>query len=183
MLANADSKESKNLMQPIILPYKGIYPKIASSAFIAPGAVIIGDVEIGEESNVWFGCVIRGDVNTIRIGARTNIQDGTVIHVTRVTGPTKIGNGITIGHKALLHACILEDDCFVGMGAVAMDFATVGKGGMLAAGALLTPNKHVQGGHVWAGNPAKFFREMTQAEKDFIPVSAQNYVNLAKEYC
>lgn len=169
-------------MQPIILPYKGIYPKIAASAFIAPGAVVIGDVEIGAETNVWFGCVIRGDVNTIRIGARTNIQDGTVVHVTRKTGPTVIGSNITIGHRALLHACTLENSCFIGMGATVMDGAIVESRAMVAAGALVTPNKRVVSGQLWAGSPAKYFRDLSQEEADFIPVSAQNYVELGQEY-
>lgn len=169
-------------MQPNILPYKGIMPTIHPSAFIAPGAVVIGDVHIGAQTNVWFGCVIRGDVNTIRIGERTNIQDGSVVHVTRGTGPTKIGSGITIGHMALLHACTLEDDCFVGMHATVMDGALVESGGMVGAHALVAPGKRIPTGQIWAGSPARFFREMTQAEKDFIPVSAQNYVELAKDY-
>lgn len=167
---------------PLILPYKGIMPTIAPSAFIAPGAVVIGDVVIGEESNVWFGCVIRGDVCEIRIGARTNIQDGTVIHVTRKTGPTRIGSGITIGHSALLHACTLEDDCFIGMRATVMDDAVVERGAMVAAGALVTPRKRVLSGQVWAGNPAKYLRDLTDQEADFIGISAQNYVSLAKDY-
>lgn len=167
---------------PIILPYKGIHPKIHDSAFIAPSAVIIGDVEIGEDSNIWFGCVIRGDVNSIRIGARTNIQDGTVIHVTRETGPTQIGSGITIGHRALLHACTLKDDCFVGMGATLLDGATVESGGYLAAGALLTPNKTVPKGELWAGNPAKFFRPLKPEESEYIAFSAPHYVELSKKY-
>lgn len=167
---------------PIILPYNGIMPTIARDAFIAPGAVVIGDVVIGSKTNVWFGCVIRGDVNTIRIGERTNIQDGTVVHVTRKTGPTVIGSGITIGHQALIHAATLEDDCFVGMGATAMDFAVVKSGGMLAAGAVLTPGKTVPAGEIWAGNPAKLFRPLKDEEKAFIPVSAQNYVELGEEY-
>lgn len=167
---------------PLILPYKGIMPTIAEDAFIAPGAVVIGDVTIGSRSNVWFGCVIRGDVNTIRIGEETNIQDGTVIHVTRKTGPTTIGSGITIGHSVLLHACTLEDGCFIGMHATVMDDAVVEQGGMVAAGALLTPKKHVPSGEIWGGNPAKLLRPMSQQEKDFIPVSAQNYMRLAEEY-
>lgn len=167
---------------PVILPYKGIMPQISADAFIAPGAVIIGDVVIGAHTNVWFGCVIRGDVNTIRIGERTNIQDGTIVHVTRKTGPTTIGSGITIGHQAVIHACTLEDDCFIGMSATIMDGVVVKSGGMIAAGALVTPGKTVPGGEIWAGNPAKLFRPLTQAEKDFIPVSARNYVELAKEY-
>lgn len=167
---------------PIILPYKGIMPKIAPDAFIAPGAVVIGDVVIGSKTNVWFGCVIRGDVNIIRIGERTNIQDGTVIHITRKTGPTMIGSGITIGHSVLLHACTLEDDCFIGMHATVMDGAVVEKGGMVAAGALITPNKRVPAGQIWGGNPAKFLRDMKQEEKDYIAKSADNYVKLADEY-
>ncbi len=167
---------------PIILPYKGIMPKIAPDAFIAPGAVVIGDVVIGSKTNVWFGCVIRGDVNIIRIGERTNIQDGTVIHITRKTGPTIIGSGITIGHSVLLHACTLEDDCFIGMHATVMDGAVVEKGGMVAAGALVTPNKRVPAGQIWGGNPAKFLRDMKQEEKDYIAKSADNYVKLANEY-
>jgi carbonic anhydrase/acetyltransferase-like protein (isoleucine patch superfamily) len=167
---------------PIILPYQGIMPTIHPDAFIAPGAVVVGDVHIGKESNVWFGCVIRGDVNTIRIGERTNIQDGTVIHVTSKTGPTKIGSGITIGHSVLLHACTLEDGCFVGMHATVMDGAVVETGGMVAAGALVTYNKRIATGQLWAGNPAKYFRDLKQEEQEFIPISAQNYVTLAKAY-
>ena len=126
-------------------------PRIAPDAFIAPNAVIIGDVEIGSQTNVWFNCVIRGDVNTIRIGNRTNIQDGTVIHVTRKTGPTKIGSGVTIGHMVLLHACTLEDNSFVGMQSTIMDNAVVESGGMVAAGAIVTPNKRIPRGQIWAG--------------------------------
>ena len=169
-------------MKPLIMPYKGIMPKIHESAFIAPGAVVIGDVEIGAETNVWFGCVIRGDVNTIRIGERTNIQDGTVIHVTRKTGPTKIGSGITIGHSVLLHACTLEDECFIGMHSTVMDMAVVESGGMVAAAALVAPNKRIPKGQIWAGNPAKFMREMKEEEKAYIKISADNYCKLAREY-
>ena len=166
----------------IIQPYRGILPKIHPTAYIAPGAVVIGDVEIGAYSNVWFGCVIRGDVNTIRIGERTNIQDGTVIHVTRKIGPTTIGSNITIGHQALLHACTLEDGCFVGMGSTLLDFSVVKTEGMLAAGAVLTPKKVVNGGELWAGNPAKLMRPLTAQEIAFFPESAQHYVNLSQEY-
>lgn len=157
-------------------------PTIHPDAWIAPGATIIGDVHIGAESNVWFGCVIRGDVCPIRIGERTNIQDGSVVHVTRKTGPTNIGSGITIGHSALLHACTLEDDCFIGMHATVMDNATVQSGAMLAAGALLAPNKNVPTGELWAGNPARLMRPLKQEEADFIPVSSKNYVDLSVEY-
>src|SRR5579872_4659787 len=141
---------------PLILPYKGEYnpkgisPTISPQAFVAPGAAVVGDVQIGADSGIWFGCVVRGDVNIVRIGRRTNVQDGTVIHVTRRTGPTIIGDGVTIGHSALLHACTLHDHCFVGMRATIMDGAVVESGGWLAAGALLTPNKRVPRGQLWA---------------------------------
>jgi carbonic anhydrase/acetyltransferase-like protein (isoleucine patch superfamily) len=157
-------------------------PKIAPDAFIAPGAVIIGDVEIGSESNIWFGCVIRGDVNYIRIGDRTNIQDNSLVHVTRETGPTIIGSNVTVGHMATLHACTLKDESFVGMGTVVMDHAEVAKHAMLAAGGVLTPKKRIPPGEVWAGNPAAHFRELRPAEISFIPQSAQNYVELSREY-
>jgi carbonic anhydrase/acetyltransferase-like protein (isoleucine patch superfamily) len=166
----------------IIMPYNGIFPTIHPEAWIAPGAVVIGDVHIGRETNIWFGAVIRGDVNTIRIGERTNIQDGTIIHVTRKTGPTLIGSGITIGHKALIHAATLEDGCFFGMGASILDHAVVESGAFIAAGAVVTPNKRVPTGQMWAGNPAKYFRDLKPEEIAFIPESAENYVQLSRQY-
>ncbi len=166
----------------MIRKYRNITPTIAPDVFIAEGAVVIGDVHIGSESNVWFGCVIRGDVNSIRIGARTNIQDGTVIHVTRETGPTSIGSGVTIGHSVLLHACTLEDDCFIGMHSTIMDGAVVESGAWVAAGALVTPGKRVLKGQVWAGNPARYLRDMKPQEAAFILVSSRNYVELSGEY-
>lgn len=169
-------------MSNLFTAYRGITPTIRSDAFIAPSADIIGDVVIGAESSIWYGVVVRGDVNYIRIGSRTNIQDGTIIHVWRKEGPTIIGDNVTVGHQALLHACIIEDNSFIGMGATVMDKAVVESGGMVAAGALVTPGKVIKNGEIWAGNPAKFFREMTQEEKDFIAISAQNYVELSREY-
>jgi carbonic anhydrase/acetyltransferase-like protein (isoleucine patch superfamily) len=179
---------SQQVTKSLILPYRGEYhpngisPTISPKAFIAPGAAIIGDVEISEDTGVWFGCVIRGDVHRVRIGNRTNIQDGTVVHVTRDTGPTHIGSGVTIGHSALIHAATLEDDCFIGMRATIMDGAVVESGAMVAAGALVAPGKRVLKGQIWAGSPAKFFRELTKEEQEFIPISAKNYVKHAREY-
>lgn len=176
------------MSESFILPYKGEYnpagvsPDISPEAFVAPGAAVIGDVRIGRDTGVWFGCVIRGDVNIVRIGERTNIQDGTVIHVTRKTGPTHIGSGVTIGHSALLHACTIEDDSFIGMRATIMDGAVVESGGWVAAGALVTPGKRVPKGQVWAGSPAKYFRDLTEEEQAFITISADNYVAHAREY-
>ncbi len=165
-----------------ILPYKGILPTIADDVFIAPTATIIGDVTIGAGSSVWHGAVIRGDVMPITIGERTNVQDNSVIHVTRKTGPTVIGSGVTIGHMVMLHACTIEDNTFIGMRSMMLDFSTIKEGGMLAAGAVLTPRKTVENGEIWAGNPASLMREMRQEEKDFIEVSAENYVRLAGDY-
>lgn len=164
------------------LSYNGIFPKIAEDAFIAPSADVIGDVEIGNLTGIWFGCVIRGDVAEIRIGKRTNIQDGTIIHVTRGGHPTLIGDEVTVGHQAMLHACKLEDQSFVGMGATVMDDAIVETGAMVAAGALITPGKIVKAGQIWAGNPAKYFRDLTEDEAKYIGISADNYVRHAEEY-
>jgi carbonic anhydrase/acetyltransferase-like protein (isoleucine patch superfamily) len=165
-----------------IFPYKGIFPTIHQGSFIAPTASIIGDVTIGNGSGVWFNCVIRGDVEPVTIGENTNIQDGSVIHCTRGGGKTIIGSNVTIGHKALIHACQLQDTCFVGMGAILMDNVLVETGGMVAAGSLITPNKIIRKGEIWAGNPAKFFRKLTPAEADFIMISAENYRQHVEEY-
>lgn len=185
-------------LSPTILPYRGILPRIDPTAFIAPGAVIIGDVEIGPETSVWFGCVIRGDVNKIRIGARTNIQDGTVIHVASGDQPARlgpeaapppwqgyptiIGDDVTVGHMALLHACTLATRAFVGMKAAVMDGATIESEGMLAAGALLTPGKTIHKGELWAGSPAKFWRNLSPDDIAQFDLRARQYADLAREY-
>jgi carbonic anhydrase/acetyltransferase-like protein (isoleucine patch superfamily) len=178
-------------MKPLILPYRGVFPKIHPSCFIAPNATIIGNVEIGKNSSVWFGCVIRGDVNYIKIGENTNIQDLTAIHISRGNlnekldasgAPTIIGNNVTVGHSVMLHGCILEDESFVGIHSTILDKAIVESSGMVGANALVTPGKRVLKNEIWAGNPAKLLRNLTEAEKKFILVSANNYVNLAKEY-
>jgi len=169
-------------MTPIILPYRGVWPTIADDAFIAPGAVVIGDVVIGPLSSVWFGCVIRGDVHEIRIGAETNIQDGTIVHVSKGTFGTYIGDGITIGHKALIHACTLETDCFIGMGATVMDGSVVEGGAMVAAGAMVTPGKRVPRGELWAGSPARLKRALTASDTAGWPGQASHYATLGAEY-
>lgn len=165
-----------------LFSYKGKTPQIANNSFVAPGAKIIGDVNIGEKVGIWFNCVIRGDVAEVIIGDRTNIQDGTVIHVTRNGHPTIIGSGVTIGHKALLHACHLEDSCFIGMGATIMDDVVVESGAMVGAGALVTPGKTIPSGQIWAGNPAKYFRDLTDDESAFIKISEENYIKHVEEY-
>lgn len=165
-----------------LIPYKGILPRIGKDVFIAEGVPVIGDVEIGDECGIWFGCVVRGDVNNIRIGARTNIQDGTVIHVSSTLQGTYIGSGVTVGHMALLHACTIEDDAFIGMKACVMDGAYVEKGAMVAAGALVTPGKRVLSGQLWGGSPAKYMRDLTGDEKKHILNSSSHYVNLMRAY-
>lgn len=166
----------------MVLPYQGITPTIAADAFIAPTAVVIGDVVIGAGSSVWFQCVVRGDVHEIRIGERTNIQDGTVVHVTGGKFGTYIGSDITIGHGAILHACTLEDACFIGMGATILDGVVVEAGAMVAAGAVVTPGKRVPKGELWAGNPAKKLRDLSADDIAFFPKSAAKYVQLAASY-
>lgn len=171
-----------SLPGPVIMPWKGKWPKIDPTAFIAPGAVVIGDVEIGPEANIWFGVVIRGDVHEIRIGARTNVQDGTVVHATQFRAGTYIGSDVTIGHGAILHACVLKDRCFVGMGATILDEAMVETNAMVAAGALISPRKIVPSGELWAGNPAQKLRDMKPSEVDNIAGSAVRYTGFAAEY-
>ena len=177
-------------MSGLILPFGNLVPKIAGDVFIAATATVIGDVEIGALSGIWFGCVVRGDGNSIRIGERTNIQDGTVIHVNAerdggrgaVGWRTTIGSDITVGHMALLHACTLEDGAFVGMKACVMDGCVVEGQGMVAAGALLTPGKRVRKGELWAGSPARLMRQMSAAEFEYLTYSARHYVELAAAY-
>lgn len=165
-----------------ILKYKNLYPQIHPSVFLADGAVIAGDVIIGEDSGIWFNCVLRGDVNPITVGKRTNIQDGTVVHTSRFDGPTHIGNDITIGHLALIHACTIKDNAFIGMQSTIMDKAIIEEYAFVAAGSLVTPGKTVKSKEMWAGSPAKFLRYITEEEIDFMHDNVANYIQLAKEY-
>ncbi|HVI87578.1 MAG TPA: gamma carbonic anhydrase family protein [Dongiaceae bacterium] len=174
-------------MAGLIRAFGGQLPRIAADTFIAETATVIGQVEIGARSSVWYGCILRGDSNVIRIGARTNVQDGTVIHVNHeregaLGTKTTIGDDITIGHMALLHACTLEDGCFIGMKACVMDGVVVESGAMVAAGALVTPGKRVKRGELWAGSPAKFMRALTDKEMAYFGYSAAHYAELAASY-
>lgn len=166
----------------LILPYKGIRPRIHADAFIAPNAVVIGDVEIGARSSLWFNCVARGDMNEIRIGEDTNIQDGTIIHIDSRTCGTYIGNRVTAGHMCLLHACTIEDDAMIGMQATVMDRAVVEKGAMVAAGALVTPGKRVLSGELWGGSPARKLRDVGDREKDMLDYIWPAYVKLSQNF-
>ena len=165
-----------------VLPFKDKRPMLADGAFVAPGAYVIGDVEIGADSGIWYGCILRGDVNEIRIGARVNIQDGTVLHVATHGQGTYLGDDVSVGHMALLHACTVEAGGFVGMKAVVMDGAKVEAGGMVAAGALVTPGKVVGSGELWAGWPAKFKRALTDDDRAMMRWTAEHYAKLAREH-
>ena len=174
---------------PLILPYRDILPRIDPTAFIAPSAVVIGDVEIGAYANIWFNVVIRGDDAPVRIGAGANIQDGTVVHVTWdgfTPGgehvPTFIGEDVAIGHMALLHGCTLEAGAFVGMKACVMDRAVVQSGAMVAAGAVVTPRKVVASGELWSGTPARFSRALKPEETAYMRWVPEHYRRLAEEY-
>lgn len=172
---------------PSIIALDGKVPRIDPSAFVAPGCRIIGDVEIGDESSIWYNCVLRGDVNRIRIGARTNIQDGTVIHVDSPRGgddglPTIIGDDVLIGHMVMLHGSMLHDRAFVGLGSIVMDGCVIESEGMLAAGAMLTPGKTIGAGELWIGRPAKKLRDMSAQEIAGNRAGAAHYVQLAKAH-
>jgi carbonic anhydrase/acetyltransferase-like protein (isoleucine patch superfamily) len=157
-------------------------PHVDDAAFVAHNAMVIGDVNIASDASVWFGCVLRGDVQGIDVGARSNLQDGVVVHASTGGPRTVIGAEVTVGHAAVLHGCLLEDGAFVGIGAIVLDRAVVGKGGILAAGAVLTPGKIVGQGELWAGNPAKFLRLLSDAEREGICANASRYVELAHHY-
>ncbi|PON93426.1 UDP-3-O-[3-hydroxymyristoyl] glucosamine N-acyltransferase LpxD [Trema orientale] len=160
-------------------------PVVDKDAFVAPSASITGDVLVGRGSSIWYGCVLRGDVNSISVGSGTNIQDNSLVHVAKsnLSGkvlPTIIGDNVTVGHSAVLHGCAVEDEAFVGMGATLLDGVVVEKHGMVAAGALVRQNTRIPAGEVWGGNPAKFLRKLTDEEIAFISQSATNYSNLAQ---
>ncbi|OUR80355.1 gamma carbonic anhydrase family protein [Alphaproteobacteria bacterium 46_93_T64] len=165
-----------------ILTFKGMTPDIAEDVFIAPSADVIGDVVIGARSSIWFNCVVRGDVHSIRIGKGSNIQDGTVIHVSGGTHSTTIGDDVLVGHNCIIHGCTLEDGSFVGMGTVVLDGVVVESGAMVAAGALVTPNKRVPKGELWGGSPAKFLRKLSEDEQKNLTKGSKHYAELAQIY-
>jgi carbonic anhydrase/acetyltransferase-like protein (isoleucine patch superfamily) len=166
----------------IIRPYKNITPKIDASAFLAENVSVIGDVEIGAGTGIWYGCVLRGDVNDIKVGARTNIQDGTVIHTSLGVQGTYIGDDVTVGHMALLHACTIGNKAFIGMQSLIMDEVVVEDEAMVAAGSMVTPRKRIPRHQLWGGRPARYMRDMTTEEIDYLQISADRYAALAQEY-
>lgn len=165
-----------------VYPFKTVWPKIDTDAWVAPGARVIGDVELGAGASIWYNAVVRGDIMPIRIGARSNIQDGTVIHVTTDRAATTIGEDVLVGHMAVLHGCTLHDRSFVGLGAIIMDGCVIEEGGMLGAGSLLPPGKRIAAGELWLGRPARRVRLLTDAELVQNRAAAAGYVQLARQH-
>ena len=166
----------------MIKPFKNIHPKIHETAFVTDDAIVIGDVEIGEDASVWFGSIIRGDVNFIRIGARTNIQDMTMIHVSSKTHSTVLEEEITVGHNVTLHGCYVERGCLIGIGAILLDGVRIGRNSLVAAGSLLTPGTQIPPNSLVMGSPAKVKRELNTDELAYLEKSWRNYVELKKHY-
>jgi carbonic anhydrase/acetyltransferase-like protein (isoleucine patch superfamily) len=164
------------------------YPKIGNSVYIDLSAVVIGDVSLGDDVSIWPSTVIRGDVESIRIGNGTNVQDGSVLHVSHAGRfspeghPLTIGKGVTIGHRAVVHACTIGDYCLIGIGAIILDDAVLEDYVMLGAGALVTPGKKLESGYLYVGSPVKQARPLTASEKEFLEYSAQQYIQLKNEY-
>ena len=171
-----------------LVDFEGRSPRVDATAFVAPGARLIGRVEVGAGASIWYNCVLRGDVNLIRVGARSNIQDGTVIHCDSPKDgheegwPTLIGEDVLIGHMAMVHGCILHDRAFVGLGAIVMDGCEIEGDAMLAAGAMLTPGKKMGAGQLWAGRPARFVRDLRPQDIARMREGAAHYVELAKRH-
>ncbi len=165
----------------MILSYTGRMPRIAPTAYIADTADVIGDVEIGENSSVWFTTVLRGDIEPIRVGANSNIQDGSVLH-TMMGMPTAVGDWVTVGHRAVLHGCTVESHCLIGMGAIVLNNARVGEGSIIAAGALVLENTVVPPHCLYLGVPARFQRQLTDKDRQFIDAHAQHYLGYKAQY-
>ncbi|MBK7147182.1 MAG: gamma carbonic anhydrase family protein [Xanthomonadales bacterium] len=171
-----------------IRTYQGQKPRLGQRVYVDVGAHLIGDVELGDDVSLWPGTVVRGDVNFIRIGARTNVQDGSIIHVSHdgpyASGgyPTIIGAGVTIGHGAIVHACVIEDGCLIGMGATVLDGATIRKNGFVGAGAVIAPGKTVGERELWLGNPARLVRVLSDRDVESLYYSSTHYVKLKDRY-
>lgn len=165
----------------MIQKYKDSLPDVHESCYLAPGSMVIGKVRIGKNSSVWHNAIIRGDVAGITIGENTNIQDGSVIHC-RHNMDTSIGSNVTVGHGAILHSCVIGDNCLVGMGAIVLDGAVIGRGSLIAAGAVVTPNTEIPEGSLVLGSPAKVKRQLSRDEIEGIEKNAREYVMLANDY-
>jgi carbonic anhydrase/acetyltransferase-like protein (isoleucine patch superfamily) len=165
----------------MIRDYSGRKPRIAGSAFIAESADVIGDVEIGSNASVWYQTVLRGDIEPIRVGANSNIQDGSVLH-TIMGSPVVVGDGVTVGHRAVLHGCTVESHCLIGMGAILLNNVRVGEGSIVAAGALVLENTKIPPRSLYLGVPARFQRQLTEADQRFIDAHAQHYLQYKENY-
>lgn len=179
---SAESNPFRTSIHAMIRPFRGKHPQIHPTAFIEESAQVIGDVVIGEQSSVWFNTVVRGDVFYIRIGDRTNIQDGTVVHVTNGTHATVLEDEVTVGHNVTLHGCYIERGCLIGMGSVVMDGARIGSESLVAAGALVAPGTQVPPRSLVIGVPAKVKRELTEQEVAGLKVYWQNYIEYTRAY-
>lgn len=166
----------------MILEHKGVAPEIDPTAYLAPGACVIGDVHIGEKSSLWFNVVVRGDVNFIRIGKRTNLQDGVVVHVTRDTHPTILGDDISVGHSVTLHGCTIEDGCLIGIGATVLDGAVIGAESLVAAGSLVVPGTEIPPRSLVMGGPARVKRSLSDAECADLREIANRYLGYQEDY-
>lgn len=166
----------------MIIEHKGIAPRLDASAFMAPGACVIGDVQIGEQSSLWFNVVVRGDVNFIRIGKRTNIQDGTIIHVTRDKHPTIIGDDVSVGHSVTLHGCAVHDGSLIGIGAIVLDGAVIGASSLVAAGSVIAPGTIIPPRSLVMGSPGRVKRALSEEECRDIQTIAAHYIRYQEDY-
>lgn len=175
-------KRQPRTNNPMIRPYKGIVPRVAQSAYIDPSAQVVGDVSIGERSSVWCNTALRGDVNRIVIGEETNIQDNAVLHGELDRYPVVLGDRVTVGHSAVVHGCVIEDDCLIGIGAIVLNGALVGRGSVVAAGAVVPEEMQIPPGSMVMGVPAKVRRAVTEDEQARFRENAQRYVRYRAEY-
>ncbi len=166
----------------MVKAFGDLVPKLGKGVFVAENATVIGDVEIGDDSSVWFGAILRGDVNYIKVGKCTSIQDGSVVHVTRETHPTVIGSYVTVGHGVKLHGCTIKDCCLIGIGAIILDGAVIGEGSIVAAGSLVPPGKKFPPRSLIMGFPAAVKRELSQEEVEGLKEHALRYVKYKEEY-
>ncbi len=165
-----------------VVPFKNDFPKLEDDVFIAPGAWVIGNVVIGKGSSIWFNTVVRGDVHYIKIGSETNIQDNSTLHVTEGRFPLEIGDRVTIGHRAIIHGSVIEDDCLIGMGAIILDGCRIGKGSVVAAGSVITPGSVIPPGSLVMGIPGVVKKEVSEAELALVREAAIHYLQLASDY-
>ena len=166
----------------MIKQFENKKPQLGKNVYISENATVIGEVMLGNEVNIWFGAVVRGDMHYIKIDSRSNVQDNAVVHVTTAVSPTNIGSGVTIGHGAIIHGCTIEDDCMIGMGAIVMDDAVIGEGSLIGAGALVPPNMKVSPKSLVVGMPGKVIREVRDKELAMIIERPQEYIELAAVY-